>query len=194
MAKDTGELARLAVAVSEGDARAEEEFFRLARERLRLQATRWVAQEDVEDLVQDALIVVLQRLREGSLTEPAKAMAFAASVARRMAIERHRRSARRRTIADSEAVERAEAHSQVPEDQVFQQELKQWVAGLVGSLSVARDQEVIRLLYLEDADRDNVCEALSVPPRHLSRLAYRSKARLKAVVEAREREMLGFVG
>ncbi|MFT5459292.1 MAG: RNA polymerase sigma-70 factor (ECF subfamily) [Myxococcota bacterium] len=116
----------LARAVAAGpDAKAEAALFtRLAR-RVHLYGRRHTrGSEAAWDLVQDTLMTVLSALREGRVTNPDRIGSFALGVARRIAIEDHRRSTRRSAILEAkisplDLVEPAPSHAALDRERLY---------------------------------------------------------------------------
>src|SRR4029077_13420589 len=100
----------LVARVLTGDRRAEERIVALYGRGVAIILDRHTnGRPEAEDLFQDTFRLVLEKLRRGELREPAKLPAFLAQIARSLAIEHSRRPTRRKTEADSEAVDLAVA-------------------------------------------------------------------------------------
>ena len=100
-----GELSRR---IREGDVSAESELIRQFEPGLRVLLRRRTGGDRglLQDLVQETLLIVLQRLRGEGVDDPQRLAAFAAQTARNLAIASLRKAERQRTDVDSEATER----------------------------------------------------------------------------------------
>src|SRR5678816_712307 len=63
---------------------------------------RWV---DAEDLTQETLQVVVERVRARTIDDPRKVFAFAAATARNLALNAARKVLRQQTVVDSDLVD-----------------------------------------------------------------------------------------
>src|SRR5262245_63544108 len=100
-----GELARR---IKEGDVSAEGELIRQFEPGLRVLLRRRTGGDHglLQDLVQETLLIVLQRLRGDGIDDPHRLAAFAAQTARNLAIASLRKVERQRTDIDTEATDR----------------------------------------------------------------------------------------
>ncbi|MEM7078695.1 MAG: sigma-70 family RNA polymerase sigma factor, partial [Pseudomonadota bacterium] len=165
----------------------EELFFELCGQLLRPYAALWVRNEDVEDVIQDTLVIVVQRLRENQLAEPEKAFYYAVSVARKICIALIRKEARRKTSPDTPRTEYAADAGESPEEALVRDRVRRMLRDQIQLLNTPRDREVLKRFYLEEEDRESICEAMQLTSSQLSRVLYRSKARLREIVEVERR-------
>ena len=100
-----GELSRR---IREGDVSAESELIRQFEPGLRVLLRRRTGGDHglLQDLVQETLLIVIQRLRGAGIDDPQKLAAFAAQTARNLAIASLRKTERQRTDVDSAATDR----------------------------------------------------------------------------------------
>jgi RNA polymerase sigma-70 factor, ECF subfamily len=176
----------IAARIGAGDMEAESRLITRLRPALKMMLTARCA-GDAElsaDICQDALVILLQRLRGRTLEDPSRLPAFVAQTARQLAFDARRRVASRKTIVDSGAVEAAAAES--PEDStVDSAALTRLVRAVLAELPKDRDREVLRRFYLQDEDKAEICRALSIAPGAFDLLIFRARARLRALLEAR---------
>src|SRR3954470_14220433 len=100
-----GELSRR---IREGDVSAESELIRQFEPGLRVLLRRRTGGDRglLQDLVQDTLLVVIQRLRGPGIDDPLKLAAFTAQTARNLAIASLRKAERQKTDVDSDLTDR----------------------------------------------------------------------------------------
>src|ERR1044071_6206595 len=100
-----GELSRR---IRDGDVTAETELIRQFEPGLRVLLRRRTGGDHglLQDLVQETLLVVIQRLRGAGIDDPGKLAAFAAQTARNLAIASLRKAERQKTDIDTEATDR----------------------------------------------------------------------------------------
>jgi RNA polymerase sigma-70 factor (ECF subfamily) len=93
--------ATLARRIAAGDAGAETEFCRRFAARIRLFGRKRLRNDAAAaDLVQDVLILALQKLRAGAVREPARIASFMLGTARQLVLDSRRNSGRRERILD----------------------------------------------------------------------------------------------
>src|SRR5690242_18625035 len=101
MADSDASIADLQERIRAGDLESETELVRRFRPGIRQILMRWADRPALaEELCQETLIIVLQRLRRHPLEAPDALPAFIAQTARNLAIAEKRRDRRRRTDID----------------------------------------------------------------------------------------------
>lgn len=135
----------------------------------------------IEDVRQETFLRVLQSFRKerGGLQNPERLGAYVNSVCNNVMFESLRAATR---------------HSQIPEDfrelvddsadparQVVSSERKQIVARVLEALP-PKDCELLRQIYFEERDKNEICRELKVNHDYLRVLVHRAKARFKDVL------------
>jgi len=93
---------RILQATPGGDAQAEAEFCRQFAPRIRLFGLKRLRSEAAAaDLVQDVLLLVLQKLRAGAVREPERIASFVLGTARQLCIDTRRNGGRRERLLDT---------------------------------------------------------------------------------------------
>jgi RNA polymerase sigma-70 factor, ECF subfamily len=175
----------LVLAIAAGDRAAETAFVERYRRGVRALVVRSCRPGDavVDDLVQDVLITVLGRLRQGALQDSNALPAYLqATIAHACSAEYRRRRMR----GEGQTVEPLEAladHGPAPAESVHREHLHWALRELVASLPVARDRAVLRGFYLEERERDELCDELGIEPSHFRRVLHRARERLRELIE-----------
>lgn len=177
--------AELARRIGEGDRSAEAELVRrygaglefLLRTRVREPAL-------AADLCQDALMIVIKRLRERNLDEPDKLAAFLRQIAINLAMGEARTHYRRNTHPDTEGIECLADRGPLMSDRIDRDRLAQAVWALLAELSQPRDRQILRRFYLTEETKPSICAALEVTPEHFDRVLYRARQRFRLILEA----------
>lgn len=177
---DDSELAlharRIANATARGatpDSEAEERLCRALARRIRLYGLRYLrSAERADDLVQDVLVLTLERLRRGEVREPERLGSFVLGVCRRLVAdgrksERRRRELEARWLPDREPV--ADAPAFVDDARL---------AHCLGALG-ERDRTVVRLTFVTEAEPDEIARALRLASGHVRVVRHRALARLR---------------
>jgi RNA polymerase sigma-70 factor (ECF subfamily) len=106
VASSDGDLARMVAAQSESASDAETELYRRFAPRVRLYGLRHLGDQDAAlDLVQQVMLLTIEKLRAGSIRDTDQIASFILGVSRTMAIDVKRRDRRRERLRDRFAVE-----------------------------------------------------------------------------------------
>lgn len=179
-----GELSRR---IREGDSSAEDELIRQFEPGLRVLLRRRTGGDHglLQDLVQETLLVVLQRLRGAGIEDPEKLAAFAAQTARNLAIASLRKAERQKTDVDSAATERnvdsGRGLAALAED--FEAALA--VRTLLREIPQARDRVMLKRFYLEDHDKEVICQEMQLSEAAFNQALSRARRRFRQIIEER---------
>jgi RNA polymerase sigma-70 factor (ECF subfamily) len=134
---------------------------------------------EAEDLFQDTFRLVLEKLRRGELREPAKLPGFLAQIARSLAIEHYRKATRRKTEADSEAVDLAVAPIASPLSGLLESENAALVRRVIRELGNERDREILLRFYIAEEERDRIAADYGLTSLQFNRVLHRARQRYK---------------
>jgi RNA polymerase sigma-70 factor, ECF subfamily len=179
--------AELSRRIREGDASAESELIRRFEPGLRVLLRRRTGGDHglLQDLVQETLLVLLQRLRGEGISDPQKLAAFAAQTARNLAIASLRKTERQRTDIDSEATERNADPGAGLEGQTAGAEAAVAVRKLISELPNSRDRLMLMRFYLDDHDRAAICRELKLNEAAFNQALSRARRRFRQILEDR---------
>jgi RNA polymerase sigma-70 factor (ECF subfamily) len=137
-----------------------------------------------QELCQDTLIIVLQRLRTSGLQDPLGLSAFAAQTARNLAIAHHRKVLRRQTDADDTAIEMAPTYIRGQEEELDTGKAAELVRRLLRQLPNDRDRLVLTRYYLNEEDKATICEELKLTEISFNQILFRARNRFRELVDA----------
>ena len=171
---------RLASLVNSGNSAAESELVRHYEKGV-LVILRHITgdSELARDLCQDTFLIVLKRLRSGPLDDASRLGGFIAQTARNLAIAEQRRGARRRTAADSEAVDAAPDEGPSREQLSETDSSANAVRKLLLGLKSQRDRAAIVRYYLDEESKESICADLSLTESQFNLVLFRARDRLK---------------
>ena len=186
----TEQIERVVSAALDGDRQAESQMLVALRPGvlavLRFGAFhRWV---DAEDLTQETLQVVVERVRAGTIDDPCKVFAFAAATARNLALNAARKMLRQQTVVDSQLVDEIAQNLEMEPNELSDSDdrhLAQSVMALLDELPTARDRQVLIRFYLDGSDKQSLCEEFGLSPKHFDRVLMRARSRLRTIIERR---------
>lgn len=133
----------------------------------------------VEDLVQDVLSRVLERLRAGAIRDAA---ALPAYVQATIAYATNAEYRMRRPAEGIEAIEDLPAIDN-PADQLDSSRRASLLRNLLAQLPVPRDREILVRFYLEEQDKDEVCRSLGIEASHFHRVVFRARERFRQLLD-----------
>ena len=141
--------------------------------------------ELASDLLQDAVVTALQKLRAGQISDPAHLDGYVYRVALNH-LRNHRRKDRFRAENSEELAEPAEsAESSRP---VRDLEADQWarlVKELLREVPLARDRELLVRFYLNEESKEELCQAFGLTELHFNRVIHRARDRFRDLLQRR---------
>ena len=171
---EDAELARrIAAAGEKTDSAAETELYRRMAPRVRLYGLRHLRDAHAaHDLMQQVLLMTLERLRRGELRKPEKLASFVLGMCRLTVLEIRRGSSRREKLL--EAYGGTEAFD-APEPLILNQaRLAQCLEALA-----ERERTVVALTFFADKDGDAVAKDLGLSAGNVRVIRHRALARLR---------------
>ena len=181
--------------IGDGDRSAESQLVVHYQDRLRYVLLRQMPnRDDLEDLLQATLMAAIVRLREGAIDEPAKLGGFIYGVLNNLRKTHIRDSIKRQADSNPDLLVLIEDDSPGPEQMSAAEETTQIVRRVISELSEERDRELLLRLYVQQQEKEVVCEALDIAPAHMRRVLHRAKKRLKELMlQAESRRKLHLV-
>jgi RNA polymerase sigma-70 factor, ECF subfamily len=138
--------------------------------------------EVASDILQDAAVTTLEKLRSGEIAHPENVGGYLYRVALN-----HLRNHRRK---DRSAKSSSSALAQLlgPEDDPDWERvgLPQWGAAareLLDDMPAARDRELLVRFYLNDEEKELICQELQLSREHFNRVIFRARVRFRELLE-----------
>jgi RNA polymerase sigma-70 factor (ECF subfamily) len=136
------------------------------------------------DILQDAAVTTLEKLRAGKIAEPTAIGGYLYRVALN-----HLRNYRRK---DRGAVSSADDLESLPDHDrthdASELDVAHWARAarnILEALPTARDRDVLVRFYLNDESREDICNALALSDEHFNRVIFRARNRFRALLERR---------
>jgi RNA polymerase sigma-70 factor, ECF subfamily len=179
-ADDDAALARRIIASAPArDASAEAEICRRLGPRIRLYGLKHLRNEAAAaDLMQDVLVMVLQKLRDGAIRDPEQVVSFVLGTARQMVIDGRRGARRRVQILEAFPVDLTPADEEAPEP------LDTKRLGRCLSALPERERTVLVLTFYDDRSADAVASELGLSAGNVRVIRHRGLERLRGCLEA----------
>jgi RNA polymerase sigma-70 factor (ECF subfamily) len=162
-----------------GDVETERHFVAYFSELLLIKLRRaLLSPQAAEDIRQETFLRVFSVLRnKGGVEHPEKFGAFVHGVCSNVLAEYYRSSSRH-TPAHPQALETPDTGMD-PETGLVNEERKHNVRAILKSLP-HKDQQILRLIFFEDVEKDEVCRIYRVDRDYLRVLLHRAKNRFRA--------------
>jgi RNA polymerase sigma-70 factor (ECF subfamily) len=164
-----------------GDFRTESHFVGYFSELIQLKLrSRVNSTHAIEDLRQETFARVFAALRsEGRVKQPERLGAFVNSVCNNVLLEHYRSMSRENSIEDKDATEVPDPSLDVVSI-LSHKEMEQRVRQVLEQLP-ERDRRLLREIFLEERDKDAVCQDFGVDRDYLRVLLHRAKQAFKTV-------------
>ena len=174
---DDGDSA-LARRISTGDAAAEAEFCRRFAPRIRLFGRKWLRSDAAAaDLVQDVLLMALQKLRAGAVHDPERIASFMLGTARQMVVDSRRNSGRRERILDTFPIDL------IPIEEPAREEAPERLRHCLQALP-ERERAVLVMTFYDDCPADALGRQLGINAGHVRVIRHRGLEHLRICMEA----------
>jgi len=135
--------------------------------------------QTIDDIRQETFLRVLTALKsKNSLQSPESLGAFVNSVANNLLFELYRKESRQKVVEQDEQFDPAD-HRSSAEMEMVTEERRQRVLQVLNELP-PRDRELLRMIFYEEVDADQICEAIGANRGYLRVLLHRAKARFRA--------------
>jgi len=135
-----------------------------------------------EDLLQETWTIAIVKIRQSGLTDPGRLAGYLRGIAHNLALGELRRVNRQSTSVNSEIVDLIADDSPSPFAKASRAEVCGHVRDLLDDLSQDRDREILMRFYVQDEDKQSICNALNVDSQHFNRVLFRAKKRFKDVI------------
>ena len=167
----------------EGDPSTESHFVAYFSQLIQIKLrARYLAPEVIEDLKQETFIRVIRSLRsDGGIRQGDRLGPFVNSVCNHVLLE-HYRSRSKNVPLESDHLELPDKVLNL-EALAISEETQRMVRSVLSQLP-PREQAILRSVFLEEMDKDDVCERFGVGRDYLRVLLYRAKEKFRAAMAA----------
>lgn len=162
----------------QGDRNTEEHFTEYFGTLLHLKLrNRLRSAQLIEDVRQETLLRVLKVVRSKGIEQPERLGAFVHSVCRNVLMEQLRMEGRHAPLAE-DGPEPVDARVDI-ERPIHQEEMRTAIETVLEALP-AKDRSILRMLFLKEAPKEEICRLLNVDQDYLRVLLHRAKSRFRA--------------
>jgi RNA polymerase sigma-70 factor (ECF subfamily) len=166
------------VRLADGDAATEQHFTRYFGDLLTAKLRRRLrSAAQVEDVKQETFVRVITTLRRNGLASPGSLGAYVNTVANNIVFELFRSQSRTVSYDPQEQPEPV-ADGPSAESTLIERDDARRVRAVLEDLP-QKDRDVLRALFFEECDKDEVCRRFRVDRNYLRVLVHRAKARFR---------------
>jgi RNA polymerase sigma-70 factor (ECF subfamily) len=164
-----------------GDFRTQEHFVNYFSELMRLKLrSRLRSEQAIDDVRQETFARVFAALRSGGgIREPERLGAFVNSTCNNVLLETYRNSARHPSPGEEEGDELPEPAADALQ-QLIQKQTQENVRRVIEELP-EKDRRLLREVFLEERDKDQVCRDYGVDRNYLRVLLHRAKQNFRSL-------------
>jgi RNA polymerase sigma factor (sigma-70 family) len=177
----------LVARIARGDGKAEEALIkRYSRPVQLLLEKRLRSTEQAADLLQETFLVVIARLRDHGVDDPARLAGFIRQTALNLAISAQRKFLRQRTDTEDDSLMEAIVDSVAgPAELIEEQDLVRLTRQALRELPMERDRDLL-WRYLVLGENKEACMATyQLTSEHFDRVLHRALARLRILLNER---------
>ena len=132
----------------------------------------------VDDLYQETMRILLERIRAGAVRDPAQLAGFVASLARNLATE-HFRHVRRSEPGGEAILERVADPSPSAHELTVRAEQAVLVRRILEELPTERDRDLLRRFYLGQESKERICAIHGLSSLQFNRVLHRARDRFR---------------
>jgi RNA polymerase sigma-70 factor (ECF subfamily) len=168
--------------LASGDFRTQEHFVSYFSELIRLKLSKRLhSHSEVEDARQETFARVFAALRKpDGIREPERLGAYVNSVCNNVLLEYYRSSSQELTSDDEEAEANIPDPAISVVDAIAKRQVQRSVREILDQLQ-EKDRQLIKEIFLEERDKDDVCRDLGVDREYLRVLLHRAKKSFKSI-------------
>lgn len=192
MTPDSVTSSDLVTGIYNGDRNAESLLVqKYSRQVLYILEKRCGDPELARDICQEAFMVLLEKFRTQMIDDPSKLAAYIQQTAVNILIASKRKEARRQTFADSELIDTYIDGAESPVNDIERMGIRRSVRESILSLKNSRDKEILYRYYINEHDKDEICQHLDIDFRHFDKVISRARSRLREAIESSDKQGLG---
>lgn len=163
-----------------GDFRTQEHFVAYFSELIQLKLrSRLNSLQAIEDVRQETFTRVFAALRDGKIRQPDRLGAFVNSMCNNVLLEHYRASSRDESLDDEEQPEIPAANIDVL-GAIANRQMAEKIRKILDEMP-ERDRRLLREVFLEERDKNEVCNDFGVDREYLRVLLHRAKLAFKSL-------------
>jgi RNA polymerase sigma-70 factor (ECF subfamily) len=175
--------ATLVARTLDGDPEAETDIVRRYQRGLRFLLRRKTRDPDLaDDLLQETWVTAFAKLRSDGIDDPRKLAGYLAGIAKNLALGDQRKTQRRQTSPNTDYLDRVADDAPGVCDELSRAQVCTYVRKLLNELTVERDREILLRFYVQEEEKDRICDDLEIDSTHFNRVLFRAKQRFRDII------------
>jgi RNA polymerase sigma-70 factor (ECF subfamily) len=138
--------------------------------------------EIAADILQDAAVTALEKLRSGQITRPENMGGYLYRVAINH-LRNHRRKDRTAVSGPSGLDELPNTDGDPDWDHVGRHQWAEAARRILDEMPVARDRDLLLRFYLHDEEKSDICRELRLSEEHFNRVIFRARNRFRELLK-----------
>ncbi|HKQ14221.1 MAG TPA: sigma-70 family RNA polymerase sigma factor [Steroidobacteraceae bacterium] len=135
------------------------------------------------EMLNEAVATAIVHARQGRVAQPERLAGYVFRVALNLYRNYRREFDNRAELrAAGDAIQ--QLHGSTADDGLEAGIVRE-VRAIVASLPTPRDREIVKRFYLDEEDKEQICQSLGLAPLHFDKVIFRARQRLRALLEAR---------
>jgi RNA polymerase sigma-70 factor (ECF subfamily) len=143
------------------------------------------------EILNEGIVVTLEHARLGRLTHKEQIGGYVFRVCMNLLRNIQRTVANRPDLRIN--IECLDILTRNDTDGIESEQIRRKAQQLIESLSSARDREVVKRFYLDEEDKESICEALSLTPLQFNLVLSRARQRMKLIFETQGHKRIDFL-
>ena len=139
--------------------------------------------EVAADILQDAAVTTLEKLRSGEIAHPENVGGYLYRVALNH-LRNHRRKDRT-ALSSADALSVLTAPDEPEWERVGRPQWAEAARRMLQQMPAARDRELLIRFYLNDEEKGQICRELRLSEEHFNRVIFRARHRFRELIERR---------
>jgi RNA polymerase sigma-70 factor (ECF subfamily) len=152
---------------------------------LQSQLARVIRDRDLAaDILQDAVVTALQKLRDGEISGHAQLDGYVYRVALNH-FRNHLRKDKSRVSEHNAEIDLIDAGEREPPESLQAAQWAKVVKRMLTEVKPARDRELLVRFYLYEETKEQLCQSLGLSDLHFNRVIFRARERFRELLERR---------
>ena len=178
------EAATIIGLIKTGDSRGEEMLYAVFTGGLRYLAMRKVGHEQADECVHDTFIIMVKRIKEDALREPAALLKYARTILERMIIDIHQERIKWRSDIDFDYLATTHSDDAPTPDQAYESSSRIGIMKRALEHLRPKEREILVRFYIEEQDPETIRSMMNLTENQYRLLKNRSKSKLERITSS----------
>jgi RNA polymerase sigma-70 factor, ECF subfamily len=136
------------------------------------------------DLLNEAVVTTWAKWQAGKIERPEQIAGYVLQVTMNL-LRNHRRAIAERPEKRADAAKLQELASDgEPGDEAIEREIASQVKNVIRGMSSQRDRAILVRFYLDEEDKETICQDMGLSPLQFDKILHRARGRLRKLLES----------